>query len=151
MHKGAKVALGGVAAAVLGAVGVGAYNLVDAVTGGNTAAHADAAPVETGPPTAPEVERTARDFLAAWESGDAQKAAGLTDSAEAAAAALAGYHDTAHIEKVTLKQGAATGATVPFAVTAQVTYGKQRSTWTYDSALEVVRGRTSGKPLVGWR
>lgn len=154
MHKGAKIAVGVVAAAVVGAGGLGAYHLVDAVAsdGGGGSSHTEAAPAETGPPTADEVERTARDFLAAWAAGDTAKAAGLTDDAAAATTALTGYRADAHVEKVAFKQGAATGAKVPFSVTAEVVFGKQRSTWTYDTALSVVRGRTgAGRALVGWQ
>ncbi|MGW1077198.1 penicillin-binding transpeptidase domain-containing protein [Streptomyces sp. NPDC002537] len=150
MHKGAKIALGVVAAAMAGVAGVGVYNVVDAVTG-NTSGQAEAAPVTTGPPTVDEVDRTARDFLAAWESGDTGKAAALTDNAQAATTALTGYRQTAHVEKVSLKQGTATGTKVPFSVTAEVSYGKQRSTWTYDSSLDVVRGQSTGHALVGWQ
>ncbi|MEU2869845.1 penicillin-binding transpeptidase domain-containing protein [Streptomyces olivoreticuli] len=150
MHKGAKVAVGVVAAALTGAAGLGAYNVVSAVTD-TSGTQAEAASVKTGPPTDSEVDRTARDFLAAWESGDAQKAAALTDNVEAATTALTGYRETAHVEKVSLKPGTATGAKVPFSVTAEVVYGKQRSTWTYESSLGVVRGRSTGHALVDWQ
>ncbi|MET9416540.1 penicillin-binding transpeptidase domain-containing protein [Streptomyces klenkii] len=152
MHKGAKIAIGVVATAVVGAAGLGAYNLVDAVAGdGSTGAHGEPAPLRTGPPTAAEIKKTAQDFLAAWESGDTAKAAALTDNSGAAATALTGYRETAHVEKVSLKPGAPQGAKVPFAVSAEISYGKQRSTWTYDSSLDVVRGRTTGQALVDWQ
>ncbi|MGK5729067.1 penicillin-binding transpeptidase domain-containing protein [Streptomyces sp. URMC 124] len=152
MHKGAKIAIGVVAAAVVGAAGLGAYNIVDAVAGdGSTGAHGEPAPARTGPPTADEIEKTARDFLAAWEAGDASKAAGLTDNAAAATTALTGYREVAHVEKVTLKPGTPQGAKVPFSVSAEISYGKQRSTWTYDSSLEVVRGQSTGHALVDWQ
>ncbi|MEV6671929.1 penicillin-binding transpeptidase domain-containing protein [Streptomyces sp. NPDC051162] len=150
MHKGAKVAIGVVAAAMAGAAGLGAYNVVNAVTD-TSGSQAEAAPVKTGPPTDTEVDRTARDFLAAWESGDAHKAAALTDNVEAATTALTGYRETAHVEKVSFKQGAATGTKVPFSVTAEVVHGKQRDTWTYASSLGVVRGRSTGQALVDWQ
>ncbi|MCC3766679.1 penicillin-binding transpeptidase domain-containing protein [Streptomyces sp. UNOC14_S4] len=150
MHKGAKIAVGVVATAMAGAAGLGVYNVVSAVTGGSSG-EAEAAPVRTGPPSSEEVDRTARDFLAAWESGDAVKAAALTDNASAAATALNGYRTAAHVEKVALKPGTATGSTVPFSVLAEVVHGTQRSTWAYDSALTVVRGRTTGQALVDWQ
>ncbi|MEX2985780.1 penicillin-binding transpeptidase domain-containing protein [Streptomyces sp. C36] len=150
MRTGVKIAVGGVTVAIVGAAGLGAYNLVDAVAGGNDSGGTRAAPAPTGPPTAAETERTARAFLAAWAAGDADKAAGLTNDSRAATAALTGYHDAAHVQKVTFKQGPATGATVPYAVTAEVVHGKQRSTWTYDASLAVVRG-AGGRPVVGWR
>ncbi|MEU7134722.1 penicillin-binding transpeptidase domain-containing protein [Streptomyces sp. NPDC046261] len=151
MRTGVKIAAGVVGAAVVGAAGLGAYNLVDAVADGGSGARTKAAPVPTGPPSASETERTARDFLAAWAAGETRKAADLTDNAEAATTALTGYREAAHVEKVAFKQGAATGAKVPFSVTAEVVHGKQRSTWTYDSSLAVVRGQTSGRPLVDWQ
>ncbi|MFH8789443.1 penicillin-binding transpeptidase domain-containing protein [Streptomyces roseoverticillatus] len=152
MHKGAKIAIGVVAAAVVGAAGLGAYNLVDAVAGdGSTGAHGEPAPLRTGPPTADEIKKTAHDFLAAWESGDTAKAAGLTDNSGAATTALGGYREAAHVEKVSLKPGTPQGAKVPFSVSAEVSYGAQRSTWTYDSSLDVVRGRSTGQALVDWQ
>ncbi|MBT2383151.1 penicillin-binding transpeptidase domain-containing protein [Streptomyces sp. ISL-11] len=150
MHKGAKIALGGVAAAMVGAAGLGAYNLVDAVTNPSST-HGKAAPVKTGPPTDGEIDRTAREFLAAWEAGDAARAAELTDNVPAATTALTGYREQAHVEKVELKPGTAAGAKVPFSVTAQVHFGEQRSTWSYESSLVVVRGTTSGRALVDWQ
>ncbi|MFF7730662.1 penicillin-binding transpeptidase domain-containing protein [Streptomyces sp. NPDC008001] len=152
MRKGVRIAVGVVAAGIVGAAGLGAYNLVDAVAGdGSTGAHGKPAPLRTGPPTADEVKKTARDFLAAWESGDTAKAAALTDNSGAATAALAGYRETAHVEKVSLKPGTPQGAKVPFSVSAEISYGKQRSTWTYDSSLDVVRGRSTGQALVDWQ
>ncbi|MFC5722086.1 penicillin-binding transpeptidase domain-containing protein [Streptomyces gamaensis] len=152
MRKGAKIAIGVVAAALAGAAGMGAYNVVDAVTNPTSAgSRAEAAPVRTGPPSADEVDTTARDFLAAWERGDAGAAAQLTDNVEAATTALTGYRESAHVEKVSLRPGPAAGSKVPFSVTAEISYGDQRSTWTYDSALEVTRGRSSGKALVDWQ
>lgn len=151
MRKGAKVAIGVVAAAMAGAAGLGAYNVVNAVTDTSGGQAEAAAPVKTGPPTEAEVDRTARDFLAAWESGDASKAAALTDNAAAATAALTGYRKTAHVEKVSFRQGAATGTKVPFSVTAEVVYGTQRATWSYESSLGVVRGRSTGAALVDWQ
>ncbi|MFI1255698.1 penicillin-binding transpeptidase domain-containing protein [Streptomyces netropsis] len=150
MRKGAKIAVGGVAVAMVGAAGLGAYNLVDAVADGAGTKN-EAAPVRTGPPTGDEVDKAAHDFLAAWAAGDTEHAATLTDNASAASAALTGYRESAHVEWVTLEPGTATGAKVPFTVSAEITYGKQHSTWKYASSLDVVRGRTSGKALVDWQ
>ncbi|MBZ4323363.1 penicillin-binding transpeptidase domain-containing protein [Streptomyces huiliensis] len=148
MRTGARAAVAAVAAAVLGGAGYAAYALVDGVDG---AAHPAAAPVRTGPPTASEVERTARDFLAAWSRGDVEGAAGLTDNAPGASAALTGYRDDAHVRKAVFEQGAATATEVPFTVTAEIAYKGRTSTWTYASKLGVVRGRTSGRAVVDWR
>ncbi|MFI0739877.1 penicillin-binding transpeptidase domain-containing protein [Streptomyces sp. NPDC021100] len=148
MGTGAKAVVAVVAAAALGGAGYAAYALVDDV---DRSTHREAAPVRTGPPTAPEVERAARDFLAAWSRGDVEEAAGLTDNAPAASAALTGYRDDAHIRKATFRQGAATGTEVPFTVTAEIAYKGRATTWTYPSKLGVVRGRTSGRAVVDWR
>ncbi|MFE0043227.1 penicillin-binding transpeptidase domain-containing protein [Streptomyces albireticuli] len=150
MHKGAKIAVGVVTAGLVGAAGLGAYNVIDAVAGTNSA-HGEPAPQRTGPPTEKEIGDTARDFLAAWQDGDAAEAAALTDNAAAATAALNGYRDQAHVQKVTLKPGTATGTRVPFSVSAEIGYGKQRGTWTYESSLDVVRGPGTGKALVDWQ
>ncbi|MGK5640741.1 NTF2-like N-terminal transpeptidase domain-containing protein, partial [Streptomyces sp. URMC 126] len=148
MRTGARAVVAVVAATALGGAGYAAYALVDGV--GRTT-HRAAAPGVTGPPTASETERTARDFLAAWSRGDVEGAAGLTDNAPAASAALTGYRDDAHVRKVAFRQGAATGAEVPFTVTAEIAYKGRVSTWTYPSKLGVVRGRTSGRAVVDWR
>ncbi|GAA2935503.1 penicillin-binding transpeptidase domain-containing protein [Streptomyces thioluteus] len=148
MRTGAKVTVGVVTAALLGGAGFGAYRLVDDV-GRN--AHGEAGPERTGPPTADEVEDTARDFLAAWARGDAEGAAALTDNAQAASAALGGYREGAGVRKVTFRQGAAAGAKVPFTVTAEVAFKDRHSTWTYESSLGVVRGRTTGHAVVDWQ
>ncbi|MFC4513289.1 penicillin-binding transpeptidase domain-containing protein [Streptomyces ehimensis] len=153
MRTGAKIAIGVATVTVVGAAGLGAYNLVDAVTGDNAGGlRAEAAPARTGPPTSGETEKTARDFLAAWAAGDTGKAAGLTDDVQAATTALTAYRDTAHVEKVTFKQGTAVGTKVPFSVSAEVVHGKQHTTWTYDSSLDVVRAAAEGgRAKVGWR
>lgn len=148
MRAGAKAVVAAVAATVLGGAGYAAYAWVDDV---GRSTRREAAPARTGPPTAPEVERAARDFLAAWSRGDVEEAAGLTDNAPAASAALTGYRDDAHVRKATFRQGAATGTEVPFTVTAEIAYKGHATTWTYPSKLGVVRGRTSGRALVDWR
>ncbi|WP_372408158.1 penicillin-binding transpeptidase domain-containing protein [Streptomyces luteireticuli] len=151
MRTGAKVTVGVVTAALFGGAGFGAWRLVDAVGSGADNAHRQAAPERTGPPTADEVEGAARDFLAAWAKGDAEGAAALTDNAQAASAALGAYRKDAGIEKVTFRQGAAAGAKVPFTVTAEVAFKDRHSTWTYESSLGVVRGRTTGRAVVDWQ
>ncbi|WP_171166735.1 penicillin-binding transpeptidase domain-containing protein [Streptomyces sp. I05A-00742] len=148
MGARAKAVVGVVAAAVLGGAGYAAYTLVDDVEG---TTRREAAPAETGPPKASEVERTAKEFLAAWSRGNVDEAAALTDNTPAASAALTGYRDDAHVRKVTFGQGAATGSKVPFTVTAEVVHKEQTSTWTYASSLAVVRGRTSGRAVVDWQ
>ncbi|MGI5338420.1 penicillin-binding transpeptidase domain-containing protein [Streptomyces sp. CA-181903] len=148
MGAGTKAVVAAVVAVALGGAGYAGYALVDDV---DRSTHREAAPARTGPPKAPEVEGTARDFLAAWSRGDVEEAAALTDNAPAASVALTGYRDDAHIRKVTFRQGAATGTEVPFTVTAEIVYKGRATTWTYPSKLGVVRGRTSGRAVVDWR
>ncbi|MEU7582378.1 penicillin-binding transpeptidase domain-containing protein [Streptomyces sp. NPDC041068] len=152
MRKGVKAALvGGVFTVMVGGAGYGAYNLVNGVTGGGGSAGDGPTAVKTGPPTSGEVEETARKFLAAWADGDARQAAAYTDNAEAASLALAGYREEAHLTKVKLTPKKASGARVPFSVSATVSYKGRSKPLAYDSELTVVRGRTTGRALVDWR
>ncbi|MFI1157009.1 penicillin-binding transpeptidase domain-containing protein [Streptomyces sioyaensis] len=148
-RSGAKIAvIAGAIAATTGVAGYGVYSLVrnDPASGENRPA-----PVKTGPPGAAEVRATARDFLAAWATGNPDRAAALTNDRAATATALTGYRKDAHIHRVSLKPGSPTGTTVPFHVSAEISYEGKRATWTYASALKVVREKKTGKVLVGWR
>ncbi|WP_432097408.1 penicillin-binding transpeptidase domain-containing protein [Streptomyces sp. bgisy100] len=141
--------IAGAIAATVGAGGYGAYSLMsssDTASGENRPA-----PVKTGPPSAVEVRAIARDFLDAWAAGASDRAAALTDDREAAATALTGYRKEAHVAKVSLRAGTPTGTTVPFRVSAEISYEGKRATWTYESELGVVREKKTGKALVGWR
>ncbi|MGK5627137.1 penicillin-binding transpeptidase domain-containing protein [Streptomyces sp. URMC 123] len=127
MRTGAKVAVvGGVFTAVLGAAGLGAYTLLGDGTDGTFGTAASDGkgpePVRTGPPTAAEIESTAREFLDAWAAGDVDRAASFTDNRDAAKTALTGYRDEAHVTGVTLTPGAPEGAKVPFSVAAEIVY-----------------------------
>ncbi|MET8855426.1 penicillin-binding transpeptidase domain-containing protein [Streptomyces sp. NPDC004579] len=152
MRKGARAAvIGGVFAVMVGGAGYGAYNVVTAISGdGGTGADGPAA-VKTGPPSGAEVKETSRAFFAAWEKGDASKAAALTNYASNAEGLLAGYHDDAHLTDVKITPHAASGARVPFSVKATVSYDGKSKPFAYDSELTVVRGETTGKALVGWK
>ncbi|MFI1955511.1 penicillin-binding transpeptidase domain-containing protein [Streptomyces xinghaiensis] len=152
MRSGAKAAvIGGVFTAMVGAAGYGVYGLTSGDGGnGSTTTTAARPEVKTGPPSADEIRETSEGFLTAWAAGQPEKAAEFTDDSTAATAALTGYREEAAVEKVTLQPGAATGAKVPFGVTAEVVYEKERATVSYDSALTVVRDKTSGKALVRW-
>ncbi|MFD5635339.1 penicillin-binding transpeptidase domain-containing protein [Streptomyces sp. NPDC127077] len=152
MRKGARAAvIGGVFAVMVGGAGYGAYNVVTAISGdGGTGADGPAA-VKTGPPSGAEVKETSRAFFAAWEKGDAGKAAALTNYASNAEGLLAGYHDDAHLTDVKITPHAASGARVPFSVKATVSYDGKSKPFAYDSELTVVRGETTGKALVGWK
>jgi hypothetical protein len=158
MRDTQKMALiGGAAAVVVGATGFGVYALVggDGSEGGNNSVtSADGKgqkKADPGPPSAAEVRTTAKRFLTAWSSGDARKAAALTDDKAKAAEALKGFQDDAHIAKVRLSQNSASGATVPFGVNAQISYAQQTSAWSYPSSLKVVRDKKTGDPVVDWK
>ncbi|MFF1765596.1 penicillin-binding transpeptidase domain-containing protein [Streptomyces sp. NPDC058249] len=152
MRKGAKAAvIGSVFAVMVGGAGYGAYNVVTAVSGDGGSGASGPAPVKTGPPSSAEVKETSRAFFAAWEQGDAAKAAAYTTYATNAEALLAGYRTDAHLTGVKITPGAPTGATVPFSVKATVSYDGKSKPFSYDTELTVVRGETTGKALVGWK
>ncbi|MDN3293070.1 penicillin-binding transpeptidase domain-containing protein [Streptomyces ficellus] len=153
MRGGAKVAIvGGVFTVVASGVGYGAYNLWNGITGGETRTTSAAAPRKagSGPVTAGEVEETAKAFLAAWAEGDAAAAGELTNNAGGAGPAIQDFRDTAHVSKAVITPGRAVGPKVPFTVDATVTYEGRSKRWTYASELTVVRGLTTGRPLVDW-
>lgn len=155
MRSGAKVGIvGGVFALVLGGVGYGAYNILDGLgdsgVGGGTSTAADSSEVKTGPVTEEEIADTSKKFLAAWAEGDAAVAAALTNNKGDAEPALAGYSETAHVTKAVITPGTATGSTVPYTVKATVSYKGTSKPWSYASKLTVVRGLTTGRPLVDW-
>ncbi|MEV6794961.1 penicillin-binding transpeptidase domain-containing protein [Streptomyces sp. NPDC051320] len=156
MRGGAKIGLvGGVFAVVVGGVGYGAYNVwtgLNSTSGsGDGGSTTQAAPARTGPPSDDEISDTAKDFLAAWAAGDADKASQLTNNAVDSQPLLAGYRTDAHVSKVTLTPGAANGATVPYTVKATIAYDGKTKPWSYASSLTVVRGLTTGKALVDWK
>ncbi|KUM94335.1 penicillin-binding protein [Streptomyces cellostaticus] len=150
MRSGVKAAvIGSVCAVMLGGAGYGAYNIVSALGGdGGTAAPAA---VKTGPPSGAEVKEATGKFFAAWEKGDASAAASYTNFPQAAGQLLTAYAGDAHITKVHITPGTATGATVPFTVKATVSYDGRTRPLAYRSTLTVVRGETSHRPLVDWQ
>lgn len=145
------VLVGGVFAGMVGGAGVGAYNVVSALSGDGGPASPEAAERRTGPPTRGEVRATATAFLTAWAKGDADGAAAHTDNAAVAASALTGFREDAHVREVRLTAGRISGTRVPFTVRATVTYRGTSKPLRYDSALDVVRGVTTGRALVDWR
>ncbi|MEU7425722.1 penicillin-binding transpeptidase domain-containing protein [Streptomyces sp. NPDC040750] len=145
------VVIGGVCAAMLGGAGYGLYNVASALSGDGGTGGGGTASVKSGPPGADEVKDTTARFFAAWEKGDAPTAASYTNYPEAARQLLTAYGDDAHIGKVRVTPGAATGTTVPFTVRATVSYGGTSRPLAYRSSLTVVRGETSHRPLVDWR
>ncbi|MCX3060622.1 penicillin-binding transpeptidase domain-containing protein [Streptomyces beihaiensis] len=172
--------IGGVAAAAVIGVGVGAYALMGGSdsgsasgtgSAGSSSASDDKPKVKQGPPSATEVRAAAERFLTAWQSGDTAKAAALTDDPSTARAALTGLVKDAHLTDVKLTPGTGKGARVPFHVTSTVAYeekngqsdgqsnaagggkagGKLTAPFAYDSSLTAVRRKSDGKVLVGWK
>lgn len=154
MRSGAKVAVvGGVFALVVGGVGYGAYNVLDTLNGGGggTDGRSTSAEVKTGPPSTAEIGETSKKFLDAWAAGEAAQASQLTNNATEAETALSGYGTDAHVTDAVITPGPATGTTVPFTVKATVSYEGKSKPWSYSSELTVVRGLTTGRPLVDWK
>ncbi|MBD0746485.1 penicillin-binding transpeptidase domain-containing protein [Streptomyces sp. CBMA152] len=151
MRSGAKAAIvGGAFLVVGGGVVYGGYEML-AGDDSSPTVHTQAAPKRTGPPSGDEVTKTAQAFFDAWSKGDTAAASVLTNNNAAAQTALAGFHDDAHVDKVTITASPATGATVPYTVKAEVTYEGKTAPLTYASQLTVVRGLTTGRALVDWK
>ncbi|MFD3542469.1 penicillin-binding transpeptidase domain-containing protein [Streptomyces sp. NPDC058662] len=148
--KGAVV--GGVFLAMLGGAGYGAYTLVgEGAKGGGSAAEGGPAKAGSGPVSGKDAAATAKAFLAAWAAGDHRAAADLTNNAAAAQTALGEFRTAAYVSKAVITPGVPNGAAVPFRVDAEITYEGVTKPLAYDSQLTVVRGLTSGKPLVDWQ
>lgn len=146
MRKGAKAAVVGTVFTVMVAgAGYGAFNLVSALTEDSGAA------AKTGPPSKDEVREISGKFFAAWEKGQAQAAADLTDNAVPAADLIGDYSAKAHMTGVKITPGTATGATVPFSVKATVSFQGKSKPLAYNSSLTIIRGTTTGRPLVDWQ
>ncbi|GGV89812.1 penicillin-binding protein [Streptomyces gelaticus] len=153
MRSGAKVAIvGGVFAVVVGGVGYGAYNVLDGLGGGGggTDGKPTSAEVRTGPVTEAEIDEASKEFLKAWASGDPDTASQLTNNAAEAEAALTGYRESAHVTEAVITPGPAVGSKVPYTVRATVSFEGRSKPWSYSSELSVVRGLTTGRPLVDW-
>ncbi|MGA5494385.1 penicillin-binding transpeptidase domain-containing protein [Streptomyces cinereoruber] len=155
MRSGAKVAIvGGVFAVVAGGVGYGGYNLWNGVTGGDStvSTRSEAAPEKrSGPVTAEETTAVSKEFLAAWAAGESDKAAQLTNDPVTAGPALLAYKEGAKVSKAVITPGTPVGTKVPFTVKATVSYEGVSKDLSYASELTVVRGQTTGRPLVQWR
>ncbi|MER7673497.1 penicillin-binding transpeptidase domain-containing protein [Kitasatospora sp. NPDC096128] len=102
MRSGAKIGIiTGVSIAVLAGGGYGAYSLVG---GSDSGSSGDKKPrtVVAEPPSADQAANGAKDFLAAWASGDIAKAASLTDDPAAATTALTAFKDQVKPSALTL-------------------------------------------------
>ncbi|MET9572549.1 penicillin-binding transpeptidase domain-containing protein [Streptomyces virginiae] len=150
MNGAAKGAIiGGVFLAMVGGAGYGVYALVG--DGGGDGDDVSALSEGTGPVKEKEAEAAAKAFLAAWAAGDGRGAADLTNNAAAAQSAVGEFRTKAYVSKAVITPGRANGTTVPFKVEAEITYEGTTKPLAYDSQLTVVRGLTSGKPLVDWQ
>ncbi|MFF8790313.1 penicillin-binding transpeptidase domain-containing protein [Streptomyces sp. NPDC015125] len=107
--------------------------------------------VATGPLSAKEVHTTAQGFLTAWQSGDAAKAAGMTDDPEKCKAALEALAKQARFSKVALTPGTPSGDKVPYSVAAQIDYKGTKAAYSYRTATTVQRDKTTGKPQIAWQ
>ncbi|MFE3828954.1 penicillin-binding transpeptidase domain-containing protein [Streptomyces sp. NPDC059092] len=155
MRSGAKTAvIGGVFLVFAGGVGYGAYNVYNGMAGGGTDAETKSAStreVKTGPLSAAEIDRASKDFLTKWaEGGDAAGIAQLTNDPTAASPVIGAYRTEAHVTDAVITPGPAVGAKVPFTVKAKVELDGKSKPWTYTSELTVVRGLSTGRPLVSW-
>ncbi|MET8623560.1 penicillin-binding transpeptidase domain-containing protein [Kitasatospora sp. NPDC004669] len=102
MRSGAKIGIiTGVSIVVLAGGGYGAYSLMG---GSGSGSSDDKKPrtVVAEPPTADQAANGAKDFLAAWASGDVAKAASLTDDPAAATTALTAFKDQVKPSALTL-------------------------------------------------
>lgn len=101
--------IGGSVALVAGVVGgltlFGGSDESQEVSSTDAKAGDEGAKVATGPLSAKEVQTTSREFLTAWQSGDAAKAAGLTDDPEKCKSALAALGKQARFSKVQVTPG----------------------------------------------
>ncbi|GAA2221169.1 penicillin-binding transpeptidase domain-containing protein [Streptomyces amakusaensis] len=150
MRSGAKVAVvGGVFLVIAGGVGYGGYAMLSDGSDGREAPRAEK--IRTGPPSAREIERTSTAFLAAWAEGRTAEASQLTNKPVDAEPRLDGYREDAKVSKAVITPGTPVGAKVPFTVEATVTHQHGSKPWSYSSELTVVRGRTTGRPLVDWK
>ncbi|MEW1753269.1 penicillin-binding transpeptidase domain-containing protein [Streptomyces angustmyceticus] len=107
--------------------------------------------VKTGPLSAKEVRTTTQDFLTAWQSGDAAKAAGLTDDPAKCKAALESLAKQARFSKVALTPGTPSGDKVPYGVAAQIDYKGTKAAYSYRTATTVERDKSTGKPRIAWQ
>ncbi|MFG2797889.1 penicillin-binding transpeptidase domain-containing protein [Streptomyces pseudovenezuelae] len=160
MNRAVKIGIASTGSALLVLGGIGAYNVVQAMSPGATgsaepkmARSFDPAAVSSEPPSDTKAVALTRTFLSSWSKHQLDGAASETDSPTVAASALRGYADGLHVQTLAFKKivsaGPSTvtaGATkVTFDVTAQVAGG----TWTYSSAV-AVRQSTDGRLAVHW-
>lgn len=148
--------IGGSVALVAGVVGGftlfgGSDESSQEVSSADAKSGEDGTKVPTGPLSAKEVQTTSRQFLTAWQSGDAAKAAGLTDDPEKCKSALAALGKQARFSKVTLTPSAPAGDKVPYTVAAQIDYKGIKAAYSYRTSATVQRAKATGKPQIAWK
>jgi Penicillin binding protein transpeptidase domain len=90
-----------------------------------------------------DATQTGTAFLTAWQNGNVQAAANITDNPTAALAALKSYKSDLKVSGLTIMPGSATGAGwMTFNVTAQV--GAPAAAWSYSSGLAAYQGSVDG-------
>ncbi|WP_030774848.1 penicillin-binding transpeptidase domain-containing protein [Streptomyces sp. NRRL F-2664] len=152
MNGAAKGAIiGGVFLAMVGGAGYGVYALVGEAGGDGGEDGVSALSAGSGPVEEKEAVAAAKAFLAAWAAGDERGAADLTNNPAAAQTAIGEYRTKAYVSRAVITPGPPSGTTVPFKVEAEITYEGTTKPFAYDSRLTVVRGLTTGKPLVDWQ
>ncbi|QHA08753.1 penicillin-binding protein [Streptomyces broussonetiae] len=160
MNRAVKIGLAGTCTALLALGGIGTYNLVQGLTSGSAGdvkpsagSTFDASELSSTPPSGAEAVKLARAFLDSWSRQHFEGAASDTDVPDIAVQALRDYTGGLHLKKLSfghiLSAGPSAvtpGATkVTFDVTAQVAGG----TWTYSSAVAVLKG-AHGPLAVHW-
>ncbi|BBC33851.1 Penicillin-binding protein [Streptomyces graminofaciens] len=145
------LALGGMAAAVLGGGAFAVYYVFGGGAVAEVGSAGDAKAVKTGPLSASEVRTAATAFLTAWQGGSPAKAAAATDDSAAAKTALTGFTKDAHVKDVKLTRGKRAGDEVAFSVKGTVAYKGTSKPLAYESSLTVVRARKDGEPVVSWQ
>jgi hypothetical protein len=160
MNRAVKIGIAGTSTALLVLGGIGAYNVVQAMSSGTTgsgetkaARSFDPTAVSSEPPSDAKAIKLAHAFLDNWSKQRLNQAASDTDASTTALSALRGYADGLHLKTLTFTHvtsagpsAVTAGATkVTFDVTARVAGG----TWTYPSAV-AVRQSTNGQLAVRW-
>ncbi|WP_329150374.1 penicillin-binding transpeptidase domain-containing protein [Streptomyces sp. NBC_01456] len=107
--------------------------------------------VPTGPLSAKEVQTTSRQFLSAWQSGDAAKAAGLTDNPATCKSAMEAFRTQTKFSEVTVTPGTPDGDKVPYSVSTQIAYKGTKAAYSYRTSATLQRDKTTGKPQIAWR
>lgn len=151
--------IGGAVALAVGGVGVGGYALLggsgddkpqEVRAAGDGKGGPGKPEVKSGPLSAGEVAGTAGEFLAAWKSGAAGKAAALTDDVKAATDGLTAYPKQTHFTGLKLTQGKASGDKVAYTVDAEISYKGMKAPVSYGTSLTVKRDPETGEPRVAW-